>query len=349
MECLRINSGSLFSLSSPIVKWSLTVLTVTALAGGILGSAYMVCGLTPLAHSWKILLPLQNIDKVILGVSLAGGACLSVVLGLFLVFVHKKHSNPHQTPEILASLDEMAEHLPHDPHFMAIRKFLTEGYFNYLEYYGFYYHLSCLTEAFRDDPKKMGLWKNFLTQIHGFKVANQNENVFATVDCSIEFGRLENKLPPIKIEKLDRTSLSAEEDLATLHGIFCEAFPNWRRFTGNEVLHPYFFAPFCTLYVLRNPDNNGEVLGCIMLEEQKQKNGETHLYIHSLARKAPATKIHMTEKLKDFFLEQVDASSYEKVWCEVLIKNLPAQSIYKKLGFKETERNSQRIVMVYQK
>lgn len=64
-------------------------------------------------------------------------------------------------------------------------------------------------------------------------------------------------------------------------------------------------------------------IGASYLQNIKDKNKKA-LYLHTLARKASAAKMGMTEKLKDFFFTHIDPKKYAHVFCEVRKDNLPA-------------------------
>lgn len=106
-----------------------------------------------------------------------------------------------------------------------------------------------------------------------------------------------------------------------------DAFSNWNE---NIDLQEYFFANKANKPFIARSASNGEIVGIIVLQDQPSKR----LYIHTLARKASAVRLGMTEKFKEFFLKTIKLEDYSYIYCTALKDNLPARYIYEKLGFK---------------
>jgi hypothetical protein len=323
------------------------VLAVSALIIGLLGMAYGICGFTSLAHTCHVFQPLCHMGYGGLSCIVISGGALSTVASVALVVVRKKVEQiPLPQHAVVQELDEIATKIQavNSPHLEAVKKFISSGYASYLDYYGFYHHLACITEDVIHEDEKRASWVAFLKKIHGKQIRCQDGKKHAVIDCSVELGKIDKVPLNIEVEELDRNSHTLHEDLKAVHQICLNAFPLWSEaYSHVDTLKNYFFVPGSRPFVMRSSLDK-KILGVIVIREHFLPPMKT-LYFHTLARSAHAVKMRVVEK----FAKQIDFSAYDYVWCEVLKDNLPAQSVYEKLGLKIVKEKVGCFEMGYRK
>lgn len=201
-------------------------------------------------------------------------------------------------------------------------------FYNQYEYYTFHYYLTVITEGIKakGDLTLVPLWEPFLRKIEGQEVIYTCENGRAlTFDASVHLERLQDQEIVLVTEQL--TAIS-EGDLNQIKAINLEAF------TENPVdlnlLAHLQASTHC--FVIRDA-NTGRILGYFLGNEHVDERGNKIALIHSLARRANAPKIKMTEHVKAYLQSHFRQADYAWIYCQVLADNHVAQRLYKKLGF----------------
>ncbi|HEY4832622.1 MAG TPA: GNAT family N-acetyltransferase [Waddliaceae bacterium] len=340
---------------SPALKWGMTAFSVTVLAVGILGAVYGMCSFIPSVQTAHIFTPLSNFvpsTKIVL--VLSGGA----LAGLGVIVIIQIHKNRNQLSESvresLPKLENIASQT-NEPKIKQcigeIEKILKKGYKLKRDYYSFYYYLANVSECVKNDNELKEQWKNFLRSIDGAIIVGKNGGQGIRIDCTTEFNRLEGSEIQLFIKEVKdlgpRRAAAVKEDIQTIGSIFQEAFEgvdgqcNWM-FESQRKNRCFVVCSDKKLnYVI--PALPGvefekdEILGCIFLEEKEIPTGKT-LFVHSLARRAAAVKLGMTEKFKEHLTEMIQAKKYAEINCTVDKANTAAVDIYRKLGFRTTGR-----------
>lgn len=313
-------------IRSPTKKWGLTALAATALALSLIGVAYGTCGFTSVAHRVWFLHALTTLNTTQLSMIIVGWSAASCCGFVALIVLHRP-PKPYVVQEVLEALDQLELQCSFPKKsFRCVKEFLRNGFSNYLDYYGFYHHLATLSQHILSQPPEYKEhWDSFLQQINGIEVDNWDYSLRVTIDCTQEYNRANGVQTKIEIEEFKQEdSPTFDTDIITINRICREAFSQWGR--GNKI--NYFFEngnPF----VFRDAER--EILGIIVLQEITNPQTETKsLHFHTLARKASAVKLKLTEQ---FLSKHIASGTYEKIYCLVLQNNLPAQRVYKNNGF----------------
>jgi len=342
-----LSSNKLYS--SPI-KWGATTLAITAFALGILAAAYAISGFTSLTHSSHLFAPLGSLNVLQKIVIIVSGTVIALVSIIVLRIFHKKpHPINHTTkpepakeitePEsfdakVSQSLEKVQTAIKSDrlkQHCNNIRNFLSKPYKSKLEYYSFYYCLATVSENVLKDANLKNHWNEFLNEIHGRVMYREDGQHQMHIDCSTEFKRLKGEKIELVVEEIKEHpylfSPQVRQQIASIEAILKEAF---------DACEDDYTITHIGSHRCFTISSQGEILGSLFLEEQDDEVNGKELFIHSLARKASAVKLGMTEKFKEHLEKIIQEKNYSLIYCDVLEENVSAAAIYRKIGFRKT-------------
>lgn len=308
------NLGQL--LNSPVVKWGAVGLAITLLVVGLLALTYGIVGFTPLAHSGHIFNPLMYLNVFQKIAVVVGGGVVAGV-GILILIIFRKQATAGSTGE----MPKFEFNGKSDP-LEYINTFLSRPYKTKTEYYTFYYHLACMSESVQHDAPRKAEWESFLKTIDGRVIKREDGEHQIEIDCSVEFKRLRGQKTELTVDEL--TSDSPAQHISAFNAICSEAFENAVDIEAEQL------SKLNRCFVIKEQQ---EILGCICLSERKNREN-TDLFVHTLARRAPAVKLGMTEKFKEHLEKSLQEKKYTCITCEVYQDNTTAIAIYRKLGFR---------------
>ncbi|MEZ5315609.1 MAG: GNAT family N-acetyltransferase [Chlamydiales bacterium] len=328
--------------SSPIKKRVTSIVAITILALSVSATSYLVCGFTSQVHYCSILSPLASISLIGLSFMSVSSLLLGIISLTYLVIIYKKQLVTQQLLsrklECLLFLNEFFQQVSIDKiHKLAIRNFLNQGCTNFLDHYGFYYHLATISEKVlaTSNESLINMWKEFLELIQGVTIKSHDSYHQVEINCEIEFLRLKGELPEFTIEEFNFDD-SPLEDKEKIIDICRDAFGKlWTYPRGEgDQLKNLFLQNNGKFYVARS--QNKKILGCLGY----QKDQTNILKFHDLARLPYAVKLGMTEKFRKYLEQECLQEKFKMIWCEVLNENKPAYEIYRKLGFELSNQSN---------
>lgn len=242
-----------------------------------------------------------------------------------------------QVSNKLESVKDTCPSLLH-PLFAELHTLLTSrSYHTKLDYYTFYYQLSTISEYVlkQKDSTLTEKWKDFLITINGIEFKRERSATHK-LDCSIELRRLNGEQMKFKVDKIDSESPEHQNALDEAGEILAEAFE------GAEGMQPWS-NPENPCFVIREDlPVGGKIFGCIFLRHNQDK-----IHVHSLARKASAVRLGITEQFTDHLKTILASEAGKKITCDVDLVNIVAMRIYQKLGFRFKTKTATSASMIY--
>lgn len=351
-SCLNLNEHTTY-------RWMATAIGATILVTSLLVAAYGSWILQRAPSHLPFFQGMEQLNSGQIALIVTGSAITALFSSGLLVYIHNRNDKENHIDKNLRPLSlswaALQEYRLPDLHFNFVKSFLEElpgEKISPQKYHSFYYHLTCISEhILKNYPHNKKPWSDFLNGIHNQKGCLENNKVIA-IDSAWELRRLEGSFPTFSVEELESPE-AKRGALPHLAGIIQEAFqldpPTlWtilftRKQNGLKAL---VFAQHNRTFVIRNQENS-KILAMIMLEKEPHENEKPSLYIHTLARKASAVKIGLTEKFQDALKEILNPEEYGTVYCKVLRNNTHAKRIYERIGFVEESSNDQHFKMIY--